>query len=79
MSQSMRRNKFEQILQNLYLADSTKTNADRYHKIRPLYLELSKSFKLLPPTPNLSIDESNDQVLRQAAALPEKKVGRGAK
>ena len=58
VAQSMRRNKFEAILQNLHFADNTKIDSDRYYKIRPLFTELNKSFKLLAPTPSLSIDES---------------------
>ena len=58
VAQSMRRNKFEAILQNLHFADNTKIDSDRYYKIRPLFTELNKSFKLLASTPSLSIDES---------------------
>ena len=58
IAQSMRRNKFEAILQNLHFADNTKIDSDRYYKIRPLFIELNKSFKLLAPTSSLSIDES---------------------
>ena len=58
VSASMRRNRFDEIMQFLHLADNSKVNSDRYYKVRPLFKAVNETFKQLPLQPNISIDES---------------------
>ena len=55
---SMRRNRFDEIMQYLHLADNSKINCDRYHNLRPLFKAINECFKQFPLEPNISIDES---------------------
>ena len=58
VSENIRRNTFDKILQFLHFADNTKINQDRYYKIHPLFSHLNRCFKILPLNDNLSIDET---------------------
>ena len=58
VSASMRRNRYDKILQFLHLADNSKINSDRYYKVRPLFKAVNETLKQLPLLPNISIDKS---------------------
>ena len=58
VAESMRRNRFEEILQCLHFADDSRITSDRYSKIGPLFKEINKKFKTFPLSPNISIDET---------------------
>ena len=55
---SMRRNRFEKIMQFLHLDDNTKINEDRYFKVRGMFDILNKTYKQIEISECLSIDES---------------------
>ena len=53
----MRRNRFEEIIKYfLHFVDTSQITADRYYKIRPLFKEISKCFKIIFLRPDISID-----------------------
>jgi len=58
ITEAMRRNRFDQFMQNLHFADNAKINSDKYYKVRPLFNELNQRFKAFPLAAHLSIDES---------------------
>ncbi len=43
---------------SVYVADSTKITDDPFFKIRPIFSELSQSYKIMPFQESLSMDES---------------------
>ncbi|XP_046392163.1 piggyBac transposable element-derived protein 3-like [Ischnura elegans] len=57
--ETMRRNRFDDILRYLHLADNTNLDtSDRLYKIRPIFQFLNRNFKLLPPRMNCCVDET---------------------
>ena len=58
ISASMKRNRFDEIMQFLHLAKNIKMNSDRYYKVKPLFKAVNETFKQFPLQPNISIDES---------------------
>ena len=58
VAESMRRNRFEEIIKYLHFADNSQITADRYYKIRPLFKEINKYFKIISLHPDISIDET---------------------
>ena len=58
VAESMRRNRFEEIIKYLHFADNSKITADRYYKIRPLFKEINKCFKIISLSPDITIDET---------------------
>ncbi|XP_046384654.1 piggyBac transposable element-derived protein 2-like [Ischnura elegans] len=59
VADAIRRNKFENLLRYLHLADNDANNgSDRMYKVRPLFDFLNQAFKQIEPGNSLSIDES---------------------
>lgn len=59
LQNSIRCNRFEQILRNIHLNDNNNIDDDRLYKLRPLITELNNKFKMHGGLEeNLSIDES---------------------
>ncbi|KAG8224445.1 hypothetical protein J437_LFUL001398 [Ladona fulva] len=59
VSNSIRRNRFEEILRYLHLADNARYDGqDRLYKVRPLFSVLNKNLKILFQSENISVDES---------------------
>ena len=45
VAESMRRNRFKEILQYLHFADNSRITSHRYYRIRPLFTEIDRKFK----------------------------------
>uniref|UniRef100_A0A672T0W2 PiggyBac transposable element-derived protein domain-containing protein n=1 Tax=Sinocyclocheilus grahami TaxID=75366 RepID=A0A672T0W2_SINGR len=58
ISNAMRRNKFDEIMASIHVVDNTKCNDDPFFKVRPIFQELNSSYKILPISKWLSVDES---------------------
>uniref|UniRef100_A0A8C6THS4 PiggyBac transposable element-derived protein domain-containing protein n=1 Tax=Neogobius melanostomus TaxID=47308 RepID=A0A8C6THS4_9GOBI len=58
ISNAMRRNRFDEIMASLHFADNTKITDDPFFKVRPIFTELNKSYKVMPYPEWLSVDES---------------------
>ncbi|KAG8225279.1 hypothetical protein J437_LFUL001892, partial [Ladona fulva] len=59
VSNSITRNRFEEILKYLHLADNARYDwQDRLYKVRPLFSVLNKNFKIPFQIENISVDES---------------------
>ncbi|RXN29869.1 piggyBac transposable element-derived 3-like protein [Labeo rohita] len=58
ISNAMRRNRFDEIMASIHVVDNTKCNNDPFFKVRPIFQELNSSYKILPFSKWLSVDES---------------------
>lgn len=58
ISNAMRRNRFDEIMASIHVMDNTKCNDDPFFKVRPIFQELNSSYKILPFSKWLSVDES---------------------
>ena len=58
VSDSMRRNRFDDIIRDLHFRDNTNLSGDRYYKVRPLFGELNGAFKQADVAEDISIDET---------------------
>lgn len=58
ISNAMRRNRFDEIMASIHVVDNTKCNTDPFFKVRPIFQELNNSYKMLPFSKWLSVDES---------------------
>ncbi|XP_060788387.1 piggyBac transposable element-derived protein 3-like [Neoarius graeffei] len=58
ISNAMRRNQFDEIMASLHFVDNTKITEDPFFKVRPIFTELNKSYKVMPYPEWLSVDES---------------------
>ncbi|XP_051813277.1 piggyBac transposable element-derived protein 2-like [Acanthochromis polyacanthus] len=58
ISNAMRRNRFNEIMASLHFFDNTKITEDPFFKVRPIFTELNKSYKVMPYPEWLSVDES---------------------
>lgn len=58
IADSMRRNRFDEIMASLHVVDNTKITNDPFFKVRPLFSELNTSYKVMPFKEWLSVDES---------------------
>lgn len=58
ISNAMRRNRFDEIMASIHVVDNTKCNDDPFFKVRPIFQELNSSYKILPFSKWLSVDES---------------------
>uniref|UniRef100_A0A672LY68 PiggyBac transposable element-derived protein domain-containing protein n=1 Tax=Sinocyclocheilus grahami TaxID=75366 RepID=A0A672LY68_SINGR len=57
ISNAMRRNRFDEIMASIHVVDNTKCNDDPFFKVRPIFQELNSSYKILPISKWLSVDE----------------------
>ena len=59
VSDTMRRNTFDDIMRRVHLADNMKmTERDPYYKVRQLFDKVNKAFKVIDVPENLSVDET---------------------
>lgn len=58
VSGAMRRDRFEQIMKYLHIANNMAMSDDRYFKVRPLFNAINKTAKIVPLPKHLSIDET---------------------
>ncbi|XP_055780177.1 piggyBac transposable element-derived protein 3-like [Salvelinus fontinalis] len=58
ISDSMRRNRFDEIMASVHVVDNTKITDDPFFKVRPIFSELNQSYKVMPFQEWLSVDES---------------------
>ncbi|KAG9283213.1 piggyBac transposable element-derived protein 3-like [Astyanax mexicanus] len=58
ISNAMRRNRFDEIMASLHFVDNTKITEDPFFKVRPIFTELNASYKVMPYSEWLAVDES---------------------
>uniref|UniRef100_A0A3Q2YJ73 PiggyBac transposable element-derived protein domain-containing protein n=1 Tax=Hippocampus comes TaxID=109280 RepID=A0A3Q2YJ73_HIPCM len=58
ISNAMRRNRFDEIMASTHFVDNTKITEDPFFKVRPIFTELNKSYKVMPYPECLSVDKS---------------------
>ncbi|XP_071391075.1 piggyBac transposable element-derived protein 3-like [Centroberyx affinis] len=58
ISDTMRRNRFDEIMASVHVVDNTKITDDPFFKVRPIFSELNQSYKVMPFQEWLSVDES---------------------
>ncbi|XP_054625503.1 piggyBac transposable element-derived protein 3-like [Dunckerocampus dactyliophorus] len=58
ISNAMRRNRFDEIMASIHFVDNKKITEDPFFKVRPIFTELNKSYKVIPFPECLSVDES---------------------
>jgi len=58
ISNAIRRNSFDEIMASVHLVDNSKATDDPFYKVRPIFSTLNDTYKMMPYTKQLSIDES---------------------
>uniref|UniRef100_A0A3B4VB30 PiggyBac transposable element-derived protein domain-containing protein n=1 Tax=Seriola dumerili TaxID=41447 RepID=A0A3B4VB30_SERDU len=58
ISNAIRRNRFDEIMASIHLVDNSKATDDPFYKVRPIFSALNSTYKMMPYTKQLSIDES---------------------
>ena len=58
ISKAVRRNRFDKIMASIHLVDNSKATDNPFYKVRPIFSALNDTYKMMPYTKQLSIDES---------------------
>ena len=58
ISNAIRRNHFDEIVASIHLVDNSKATDDPFYKVQPIFSALNDTYKMMPYTKQLSIDES---------------------
>ena len=58
ISNAIRSNRFDEIMVSIHLVDISKATEDPFYKVRPIFSALNDTYKMMPHTKRLSIDES---------------------
>uniref|UniRef100_A0A8D0A249 PiggyBac transposable element-derived protein domain-containing protein n=1 Tax=Sander lucioperca TaxID=283035 RepID=A0A8D0A249_SANLU len=58
ISNAMRWNRFDKIMASVHFVDNTKITEDPFFKVRPIFTELNKLYKVMPYPKWLAVDES---------------------